>query len=84
MGTACEPTERYNPQSNSKEERTLENCSEAVAKIMEIQWTSEQGATEKLTEFNRRVKECMGEEVIQEDDPRWDCKTMGNKKCGKS
>jgi len=19
---------------------------------------------------------------IQEDDPRWDCKTMGNKKCG--
>ena len=61
MGAACEPMEAkpYNPQSNSKEARTQENCAEAVAKIMEIQWTSEQGATEKLTEFNRRVKECM-------------------------
>ncbi len=59
LGTACEPETQYNPQSNSKEERTLENCSQAVANILGIHWTSEDGATEKLDTFNRKVKECM-------------------------
>lgn len=56
LGAACEP---YNPQSPSKEERTMESCSEAVAKVIGIAWTAEDGATEKLDTFNRKVKECM-------------------------
>lgn len=30
---------------------------------------------QNLSTYNKPKK-------IQEDDPRWDCKTMGNKKCG--
>lgn len=59
LGSACEPVETYNPTANSNTPRTNENCSQSIADAMGIDYTVEDGATERLAEFTRRVRECV-------------------------